>query len=179
MAPGPRSTQRSEKIRDALAFAAEASAHGETNIGHPPEVAELVERAGADEDVIAAAVLHDVVEDDGTDFEEIRHRFGDRVADLVGVMTEDESIEPYEDRKAEHRERASRAGRDAALIFVADKLANARAMQRGDKKPDPKKIGHYAATAELFRRRYPDLPLLGELENELGAIRRAAASLSA
>lgn len=179
MPPEPAFIRRSPKLREALAFAASIHAEGETDPTHPLEVATLVCGTGADEDVITAALLHDVVEDANVPREEIEERFGPRVAQLVSELTEDESIESYGERKAEHRERVCRAGHDAALLFVADKLANARAMHRGTKKADPDKVGHYAATAELFRERYPDLPLVGELEVELGDIRRAVARSTA
>lgn len=179
MPPEPEFIRRSPRLREALAYAASIHANGETDPEHPLEVAEIVHCAGADEDLTAAALLHDVVEDAHIPRDEIEHRFGPRVAQIVCDLTEDESIGSYSERKAEHRERVSRAGREAAMLFAADKLANARAMQRGTKKADAKKVGHYAATAELFRERYPDLPLVGELEVELGEIRRAVARSTA
>ena len=54
---------------------------------------------------------------------------------------------------------------------MADKLSNARRMRRAAKQPDASKIAHYAATLELMRSTYPDLPLLDELEAELDGLR--------
>jgi (p)ppGpp synthase/HD superfamily hydrolase len=138
---------------------------------HPLEVARLVRESGADEETVAAAVLHDVLEDTDVDPGEIEAKFGSRVAALVRALTEDESIADYEQRKDEHRRRVAAAGRDAALIFVADKLSNARRMRRNAKEPDMRKIAHYAATLELMRSRYPDLPLLDELDEVLRGLR--------
>jgi (p)ppGpp synthase/HD superfamily hydrolase len=143
----------------------------ESALPHPLEVAALVRSAGADEEVGAAALLHDVLEDMDIGVRRIASEFGSRVAALVSAMTEDESIGDYADRKQEHRERACAAGPDVALIFVADKLANARAMRRGEKKPDARKVAHYGATLELMRSAHPELPLLDELDAELGALR--------
>jgi (p)ppGpp synthase/HD superfamily hydrolase len=151
-------------------FAAEAYGAPE-ELEHPLEVAGLVRDAGCDEEVVAAAVLHDLVEDTDVEVAGIAAELGSRVAGLVSVMTEDESIDDYERRKDEHRRRACQAGREAAVLFVADKLSNARRMRAGKKRPKSRKLGHYAATLELMRSAYPDLPLLGALEDELAAIR--------
>lgn len=139
---------------------------------HPLEVARLVSESRADKETVAAAMLHDVLEDTDVDASEIAATFGSRVAALVSTMTENESIKDYERRKDEHRRRVAAAGREAALIFVADKLSNARRMRTNAKQPDARKIAHYAATLELMRARYPDLPLLDELDEVLRALRR-------
>jgi (p)ppGpp synthase/HD superfamily hydrolase len=140
-------------------------------LDHPNEVAELVASAGNPPQVVAAALLHDGIEDTDLDADTIAREVDPHVAELVSVLTEDESISDYLERKAEHRARVAEAGREAALIFVADKLSNARRMRHGGKRPDAKKLGHYGATLVLMRRAYPDLPLLDDLERELEAVR--------
>ena len=143
---------------------------------HPLEVALLVADHTRDEDVIIAALLHDVVEDRQATSAEVEANLGPRVAHIVLTMTENESISAYEDRKAEHRERVASAGRDAALVFVADKISNARRMARGEKKFDRKKVGHYEQTLLAMRERYPDLALLGELERALASLASSMSS---
>ncbi len=156
------------------AFELARSAHhgpareGDTDIDHPLAVAELLHENGFAEEIVAAALLHDVVEDTALDVEEIRDRFGPEVARLVAEMTEDESIEPYEERKAEHRARVSRDGRVAA-IYAADKLAKARAIEDPDEIP-PRKLDHYRKTLEVLCRRHPELPFLRQLRAELDRI---------
>jgi (p)ppGpp synthase/HD superfamily hydrolase len=145
-------------------FAADAYDSDE-ELQHPTEVADMV--GDDDEELQAAALLHDLVEDTGVDVPGIAAEFGSRVAALVAAMTEDQSISDYGERKHEHRQRARDAGRDVALLFVADKLSNARRMHRGQKEPDAGKLGHYRETLETMRDAYPDLPLLDELETEL------------
>lgn len=148
----------------ARSFAAEA--YGSSRqLEHPTEVATLVGRG--DEELWVAALLHDVVEDTGLDITDIGAEFGSRIAALVGAMTEDDSIADYRARKEEHRTRARDSGRDVALLFVADKLSNARRMRRGQKEPEPRKLEHYRATLATMKAAYPDLPLLTELEEEL------------
>ena len=136
-------------------------------MAHPEEVAELARAAGGDEDMVAAALLHDLLEDTDADIDQIAAEFGLRVAALVAALTEDESIQDYRERKREHRARARAAGREVALLFVADKLSNARRMRRGEKEPDERKIEHYRLTLSMMGEAYPDLPLLDELRAEL------------
>jgi (p)ppGpp synthase/HD superfamily hydrolase len=157
-----------ELVQRARAFAAEAYA-SESELEHPGDVAALVRQAGADEEVQAAAYLHDLVEDTDVELTDIERGFGPRVTELVAAMTEDGSISDYGARKEKARCRARDAGSDAALLFVADKLSNARRMRRGQKEPEPRKLGHYARTLATMRAAYPDLPLLDELEAELSA----------
>jgi len=150
-------------LSSAYRFAREAH-HGErrtgdTDVEHPIEVARLLHDAGFEDDVVAAALLHDVVEDSATGVEEIRQRFGAPVADLVAGMTEDESIEPYERRKAAHRDQVRGAGRDTAAIFAADKLANARDTASGASAADDAKLELRADTGHAERRASrPHLP---------------------
>lgn len=145
-----------------------AAAYGsDQELEHPVEVATLV--GPSDPELWAAAVLHDLVEDTDVDLPAIEAEFGARVSAIVGGMTEDGSIADYGERKEEHRLRARDCGRDVSLVFVADKLSNARRMRRGQKQPDSRKLAHYRATLEIMRAAYPDLPLLDELEAELRA----------
>jgi (p)ppGpp synthase/HD superfamily hydrolase len=143
-----------------------AAAYGSAQeLEHPTEVATLV--GSDDEELWAAALLHDLVEDTNVELTDIADEFGSRVAGLVGAMTEDGSIDDYRERKEEARCRARDSGRDAALLFVADKLSNVRRMRRGQKEPEQRKLDHYAATLQTMRDAYPDLPLLPELDEEL------------
>jgi (p)ppGpp synthase/HD superfamily hydrolase len=159
-------------------FAAEAYG-SEEELEHPAEVAALVRASGGDHELEAAAFLHDLVEDTDVELSQLASDFGSRVAALVAAMTEDESIADYAQRKEEHRCRARDSGRDPALLFVADKLSNARRMRRGQKEPDPRKLAHYAQTLATVRAAYPNLPLLDELEAELNDARVEGLPVSA
>jgi (p)ppGpp synthase/HD superfamily hydrolase len=145
----------------------------EGDVAHPLEVSRLVEATGAPDELVAAALLHDVLEDTPTEADHIASAFGPRIAALVCTLTEDESIRNYQLRKADLRTRAAAAGPDTALIFVADKLSNARQMRRGDKATKDRKVAHYQATLELMRREHPTVPLLDQLERELAALDRS------
>lgn len=189
----------SELIGAALETA-EAAHAGQTRNGsggmayihHPVAVAELLAERGFGEQTVAAALLHDVVEDSEVSVDEIAARFGSTVASLVATLTEDESIEPYERRKDEHRRQVERADGDALAIYAADKLSNIRVLRRalasegeaaGEEFEAPldAKEGIWAADLEMLSREAPDLPFVGDLATELKELRetRATATSSA
>jgi (p)ppGpp synthase/HD superfamily hydrolase len=158
-------------------------------VEHPVNVAAMLDEQGCREEVLAAALLHDVVEDSETSLDELRELFGEEVAGMVGVLTDDESIESYRERKAEHRERVAAAGPEALAIYGADKLANIRllngayaeegeAVQEEFKVPIDLKAEIWEADLKLLREKAPELPFLDPLAEELTRFRaqRAAAA---
>jgi (p)ppGpp synthase/HD superfamily hydrolase len=96
---------------------------------HPLEVAALLASRGFDDEVVAAGLLHDVVEDTDTGLDEVRRRFGDRIAGTVAAVTEDPTIEDYHARKAALRDQVAAAGPDAHAVYAADKVAKARELR--------------------------------------------------
>ena len=103
---------------------------------HPLEAAVIVGTMTDDQELISAAVLHDVVEDAGVSLEEIRVNFGERVCQLVGAETEDKRADlPPEQtwriRKEESLEELRRTDDIGVLmVWLGDKLANMRAIYR-------------------------------------------------
>jgi myo-inositol-1(or 4)-monophosphatase len=103
---------------------------------HPMEAAVIVGSLTDDQDLIAAAVLHDVVEDAGITIDEIEQRFGKRVRQLVECETENKrEDQPPEDtwqiRKEESLQVLKNAQDPAVLmVWLGDKLANMRAIYR-------------------------------------------------
>jgi (p)ppGpp synthase/HD superfamily hydrolase len=136
-------------------------------IEHPIAVAELVAAAGFDDDAVAAALLHDIVEDSTATPDEVASRFGPEVAEWVAILSEDISIADYHERKEEHRNRVLDGGSVTASIYMADKLARTRALLAGDRRAEPDRLEHYWDTLELFAGRRPELPFIAELAAEL------------
>jgi hypothetical protein len=135
---------------------------------HPLEVAQLLRGRGFRDDVIAAAVLHDVVEDAGIDPAELRKRFGPGVARLVGAVTEPEAEGPYRERKARLRTAVAGAGVDALMIYAADKVAKTRELRitiarAPCAEPDQERLELYWASLDLLGARLPDHPLVQQL----------------
>jgi (p)ppGpp synthase/HD superfamily hydrolase len=143
----------------------------EDALAHPAEVARLVEAAGFRDHVVAAALLHDVIEDTDVEVDRIAAQFGSQIAALVATLTEDGSIRIYSERKADLRTRACAAGSEATAIFVADKLSRVRRIRREHKRPKERKLAHYEATLEMASATHPGLPLLDQLRRELAALR--------
>lgn len=193
-APIDAAAARSEPIARALAKATEAHAGQIRNgsgglpyVEHPRMVAATLAARGYPETTLAAALLHDTVEDSDTTVEELRADFGDTVADLVSALSDDESIEDYRARKDEHRGRVADAGGDALAIYAADKLTNmttlhgaieAEGMRVADEYDVPigLKLEVWEADAAMLRQEAPELDLLGPLD---AAISRLSADLGA
>ena len=104
-------------------------------IVHPLEAVEIVATMTNDQELLAAAALHDTVEDTDVTVEQIREEFGDRIADLVasesdtfeeGVSEEDS----WHARKQAAIDRLAKAGREAKMVALGDKLSNMRAIAR-------------------------------------------------
>ena len=102
-------------------------------LSHLLAVASLVIEHGADEDTAIAALLHDAAEDRGGKpmLEQIRARFGERVADTVHGCTDsfEKQKGPYAERKTRYVEHlAGDASEETCLVSAADKLHNARSI---------------------------------------------------
>ena len=102
---------------------------------HVMEALEIVSRMTQDEEVRAAAVLHDTLEDTDTSYGELEQAFGKRVADLVDAVSEDKrkdrpEAETWIDRKQETIKHLKEADTDVLMIALGDKLSNVRAMTR-------------------------------------------------
>jgi (p)ppGpp synthase/HD superfamily hydrolase len=155
--------------------------NGHPYVEHPILVASDVSRAGFEPEMVAAALLHDIVEDSDVTVEEVRERFGGRVGDLVEAMTDSAEVEPYERRKALHRERVVEAGPEAAAIFAADKLNNVRALrsayaEEGEevakrfKQPLDTKLRVWVADVEFVSGYAAAVPYAEVLEDEVAGL---------
>src|SRR5579871_5289378 len=135
---------------------------------HPLEVAALLYTTGYGEIAVAAGILHDTVEDTGIETEAITDRFGTEVGALVGAMTEDPGIEPYEERKAALRRQIAEFGSDATAVYAADKVAKVREL-RAQAGRDPgllrseavgAKLEHYSESLAMLEQATPEHPLV-------------------
>ena len=109
---------RDQRRKDALAS---------PYINHPIALANVLTREGGVSDpvVMAAALLHDTVEDTQTTPAELREVFGDRIAGIVEEVTDDKNL-PKAERKRLQVERAAHISREAKLVKLADKICNVR-----------------------------------------------------
>lgn len=99
----------------------------EPYINHPISVAFVLSEVGgvADQAILAAALLHDTVEDTDTTLEELRSLFGETVESLVAELTDDKTL-PKEERKLLQISHAPSLSADAKLLKLSDKICNLR-----------------------------------------------------
>ena len=170
----PNKSLDTQLLDRAIVFAVKAHAGTERRgkgfpyIVHPMEAMEIVATMTPDQELLAAAALHDTVEDTDVTIDQIRAEFGDRVASLVeaesDVMVEGVSEEDsWHARKQAAIDRLARAPHDAKMVALGDKLSNMRAIARdyamqGDKlwslfhASDPKDHEwHYRGLADSLR----------------------------
>ena len=104
-------------------------------IVHPMEAVEIVATITSDQELLAAAALHDTIEDTDVTVEDIRREFGDRITELVYAESDqfDESVseeDSWHDRKQAAINRLAAASHDAKIVALGDKLSNMRAIWR-------------------------------------------------
>ena len=156
-------------------------------VAHLLAVSATVLEYGGDEDLAIAALLHDSVEDQGGKgrLDDVRNRFGDRVARVVAACSDSLADTAKGERKANSQKRKEAylahlktADGDVLCVSLADKVHNARAILRDLRKPDvgesiwsrfsqprEKTLWYYRSLADTFRDRLP-----GRLANELHEI---------
>ncbi len=138
MANKPMNT---ELLDRAIIFAVRAHAGTERRgkgfpyIVHPMEAVEIVATITADQELLAAAALHDTVEDTDVTVDQLRAEFGDRIAALVAsesdvVMAGVSEEDSWHTRKKAAIDRLAAASHDAKIVAMGDKLSNMRAIAR-------------------------------------------------
>jgi (p)ppGpp synthase/HD superfamily hydrolase len=165
--------------------AGQRRADGTPFILHPLEVAALLYEHGAPDDLIAAGVMHDLIEKTDVSASDLRERFGRRIAALVLAVSDDDEIAGYAKRKTALRQQVSGAGDQALTLFTADKLSKVRELRR-ELAVDPndsaargrlrglraRRLKHYQRSLALLEERQPDSALVRALRDELDALQR-------
>lgn len=146
-------------------------------LSHLLSVSALVLKNGGDEDQAIAGLLHDAAEDQGgrETLEEIRRRFGDRVAEMVADCTDSwaDPKPPWRERKEAYIASLPQKNPDSLLVSLADKTDNARAIMGGYREigdevwtrftgGKPGTVWYYQTLTEFFSKNYPG-PLAAEL----------------
>jgi len=121
------------RIEEAMRFACEAhktqtrKSDGSPYVVHPLMCAHMLTRKGFEDDVIIAALLHDVLEDTGVAKETIRAQFGNHVLEIVEGVTEDKTL-PWEERKAKYVDMVRSSSKEAKAVSIADKIHNLQSL---------------------------------------------------
>ncbi len=182
------------KIKKAIKFAIETHEINQKQkrkgkdiayITHPFTVGLILAKAGADENVVVAGILHDTIEDSikekKVNKEQIQELFGEEVAEIVGNVTEENKEMSWEDRKKEAREHLKTMPLNSLLVKTADVISNTNEILE-----DFSDVGfevfdrfnasklnvlyHYILTIKIIRERWQDNPFrsdLGKINIEL------------
>jgi (p)ppGpp synthase/HD superfamily hydrolase len=148
---------------------------------HVAGVAAILSRHAFGDEVVAAGALHDVLEDCGVTYAELAQRFGDRVADLVRHVSEEDKSASWEERKARYLEHFAKKPWDAQAITLADKIDNFEsivvcARDWGDpwamfKRGKPAQIERFDALLAAARS-LPSHPIIDEYTRALDEVRK-------
>jgi len=192
----PRFGEGLPRTQAAIAYAERTHAgqlrgDGTPFILHPLEVASLLFEAGAPDHLIAAGVMHDLIEKAGVTAAELTGRFGSQISELVRAVSDDDRIGGYGARKAALRRQVARAGDEALMLFAADKLSKLRELQRDTDRDDDgtsatppvrelraRRLRHYQRSLALLQERLPESSLVRDLRVELQAFVRSHRSLA-
>jgi GTP pyrophosphokinase len=179
-----------DRFEKALLFAAQRHAKQKRKgtpvpyVSHLLAVCALVIEQGGSEDEAIAALLHDAVEDRAATLDEIRDRFGSRVAAIVkGCSDTDEFPKPpWKARKTAYIEHLKSEGPSERLVSAADKLHNAQSILRDYRLEGERVWNRFNADKEQTLWYYRELvkalrahdssPLVEELDRVLKEIRR-------
>ncbi len=96
-------------------------------INHPIKVTTIITQfiPNASDELIAASILHDVVEDTDATVDDIKNKFGETIASIVQEVTDDKSLSKAESRRKQI-ENAPKLSYNAKIIRICDKIANVR-----------------------------------------------------
>lgn len=159
-------------------------------ITHPLTVGLLLSQAGDSEDVVAAGILHDTIEDSHKDHkvtrETLAKRFGEEVAVLVDSVTEKNKSLSWEERKAEALEHIQHFSNDSLLLKSADLISNISEIlddyqKDGDSvflrfnAPKERIIQNYLQTIRAIVGRWPESPLAGDITFLAGQLQMVGA----
>ena len=153
-------------------------------VTHPFAVGLMLAQAGYPEEIIAAGILHDTVEDTDITLDYLREHFGDKVTDIVEGCSEPDKSAPWEVRKQHTLDYLRQAPWEVRLVACADKVHNLRTMLAEEKRIGEaiwtrfnrgreKQEGYYRGLVESLcaeRSDEPNIPFcaqLNQLVNEL------------
>jgi (p)ppGpp synthase/HD superfamily hydrolase len=183
-------------IQDAISIAKKK--HGgkmrrisdEPYVNHPMRVAELIAAVSNDETTIAAAVVHDVLEDEDTEmgntinYEYLELKLGKPIAEIVRILSDDKTIQNRSERKEASYQVLEQAPKIALLIKAADIIDNTNDLvhiqQSGKTIPwdvfhysPADKINRWEKYANLIALNYPNCPLLTQLKNNISVLQNS------
>ena len=144
-------------------------------IAHPIEVGCLLHGDGQPDEIIAAGLLHDILEKTTTTSAELHRRFGAPIARVVESVSDDPSLGDYKSRKRDLRDRVAHADPGTRAVFAADKIAKVRELAllptwQLNQPKNRAKLTHYRASLHTLRQVDGNTPLIHRLDDELNQL---------
>jgi len=154
-------------------------------ITHPVAVGMLLVKNGYSEEIVAAGILHDTVEDTPITLEEIKKEFGENIAEIVEGSSEPNKSLSWKERKEHTIDFLKTASEDIHAVVCADKLHNIRSIIRDYEQVGEEVWGRFNAGKEQQKWYYKNIveslgsqstfDLLTELRNEVNKLFRETA----
>lgn len=102
---------------------------------------------------VQVAILHDTIEDTGTDFEELKNTFSESIATAVQALTKDGKLSPKSERMNDSLRRINELSKEVGLVKLADRITN---LQTPPPHWNKEKITNYCNEAKLIARTLAD-----------------------
>ena len=118
----------SKKMDEAVHYAAknilETGHNSKPVLSHSFRVADLLYNLGYEEDIVIAAVLHDLIEDTNVTYEDIKGNYGKKIADIVQAVSFDPKIDDYIEQTKAMFNNCINYGKEAVLVKCSDLIQN-------------------------------------------------------
>lgn len=146
-------------------------------ISHPMAVMLIAASVTNDEDVLLAALFHDILEDVPENYSraEMKDEFGPRVVEIVDGVTKDSSLPSWQERANAYLEQLSRGCAESVIVAAADKFHNlsqtledldrdGHALWQRFRSTPSQQLWWYTSVRNVVAERLPNMPLLEELD---------------
>lgn len=176
------SARPSDRLMRGIAVASRAhdghyrKGSGVPYISHPMSVMLIAASVTNDEDVLLAALFHDILEDVPENYSraEMEDEFGPRVVEIVEGVTKDSSLPSWQERADAYLEQLSHGSEESLIVAAADKFHNlsqtledldrdGHALWQRFRSTPSQQLWWYTSVRNVIAERLPDLPLLADL----------------
>ncbi|MCQ9349466.1 HD domain-containing protein [Corynebacterium sp. 5QC2CO] len=176
------SARPSDRLMRGIAIASRAhdghyrKGSGVPYISHPMSVMLIAASVTNDEDVLLAALFHDILEDVPENYSraEMEDEFGPRVVEIVEGVTKDSSLPSWQDRADAYLEQLSRGSEESLIVAAADKFHNlsqtledldrdGHALWQRFRSTPSQQLWWYTSVRNVIAERLPGMPLLDDL----------------
>ena len=176
------SARPSDRLMRGIAIASRAhdghyrKGSGVPYISHPMSVMLIAASVTNDEDVLFAALFHDILEDVPENYSraEMEDEFGPRVVEIVEGVTKDSSLPSWQERADAYLEQLSHGSEESVIVAAADKFHNlsqtledldrdGHALWERFRSTPSQQLWWYTSVRNVIAERLPDLPLLADL----------------